>query len=50
MTEALRAGKACVVFPEGTRSVDGRLQRLKGGVLLMAAGIFWMMKIVSIDV
>lgn len=33
---ALKAGKACVVFPEGTRSSDGKLQPFKGGVILMA--------------
>jgi 1-acyl-sn-glycerol-3-phosphate acyltransferase len=34
--EALKAGKSFLVFPEGTRSPDGRLQRFKKGVFLMA--------------
>jgi 1-acyl-sn-glycerol-3-phosphate acyltransferase len=34
--QALRAGKSFLVFPEGTRSPDGRLQRFKKGVFVMA--------------
>jgi 1-acyl-sn-glycerol-3-phosphate acyltransferase len=34
--EALKAGKSFLVYPEGTRSPDGRLQRFKKGVFLMA--------------
>jgi len=34
--QALKAGKAFLVYPEGTRSPDGRLQRFKKGVFVMA--------------
>ena len=34
--EALMAGKSFVVYPEGTRSPDGRLQSFKKGVFVMA--------------
>jgi len=34
--EALRGGKSFLVYPEGTRSPDGRLQRFKKGVFHMA--------------
>jgi len=34
--EALKAGKSFLVYPEGTRSPDGRLQRFKKGVFVMA--------------
>lgn len=34
--EALRAGKSFLVYPEGTRSPDGRLQKFKKGVFVMA--------------
>jgi 1-acyl-sn-glycerol-3-phosphate acyltransferase len=34
--EALKAGKSFVVYPEGTRSPDGRLQSFKKGVFVMA--------------
>jgi 1-acyl-sn-glycerol-3-phosphate acyltransferase len=33
---ALKAGKSFLVYPEGTRSPDGRLQRFKKGVFFMA--------------
>ncbi len=33
---SLRAGKSFLAYPEGTRSPDGRLQRLKKGVFVMA--------------
>lgn len=33
---ALKAGKSFLVYPEGTRSPDGRLQSFKKGVFLMA--------------
>jgi 1-acyl-sn-glycerol-3-phosphate acyltransferase len=33
---ALKAGRSFLVFPEGTRSPDGRLQRLKKGAFVMA--------------
>lgn len=36
IVDQLKAGKACVVFPEGTRSPDGRLAEFKGGIALMA--------------
>jgi 1-acyl-sn-glycerol-3-phosphate acyltransferase len=34
--EALRAGRSFLVFPEGTRSPDGRLQPFRKGVFAMA--------------
>ncbi|MFH0931681.1 MAG: lysophospholipid acyltransferase family protein [Candidatus Zixiibacteriota bacterium] len=34
--EILRAGKALLVFPEGTRSIDGNLKELKLGVAKLA--------------
>jgi 1-acyl-sn-glycerol-3-phosphate acyltransferase len=34
--QALHADRAVVLFPEGTRSMDGRLQKPKAGVGLMA--------------
>ncbi len=36
MADALRAGALLVVFPEGTRSADGRIGPLKGGVVFAA--------------
>jgi 1-acyl-sn-glycerol-3-phosphate acyltransferase len=33
---ALKAGKSFLVYPEGTRSLDGRLQSFKKGVFVMA--------------
>jgi len=33
---ALKAGKSFLVYPEGTRSPDGRLQKFKKGVFVMA--------------
>jgi 1-acyl-sn-glycerol-3-phosphate acyltransferase len=35
-TEALRAGQSFLIYPEGTRSPDGRLQQFKKGAVLMA--------------
>jgi 1-acyl-sn-glycerol-3-phosphate acyltransferase len=35
-TEALRAGQSFLVYPEGTRSPDGRLQPFKKGAAMMA--------------
>ena len=32
----LEAGGAALVFPEGTRSADGRLRRFKGGIVRLA--------------
>jgi 1-acyl-sn-glycerol-3-phosphate acyltransferase len=32
----MHAGVSLMVFPEGTRSVDGRIGRFKGGIFLMA--------------
>lgn len=34
--EALEKGRALILFPEGTRSYDGRLQPLKRGIVLLA--------------
>jgi 1-acyl-sn-glycerol-3-phosphate acyltransferase len=34
--EALKAGDCVVIFPEGTRSPDGRLQKGHSGVIIMA--------------
>jgi 1-acyl-sn-glycerol-3-phosphate acyltransferase len=34
--QALKAGNSFLVYPEGTRSPDGRLQRFKKGVFVMA--------------
>jgi 1-acyl-sn-glycerol-3-phosphate acyltransferase len=40
-TEALRAGQSFLIYPEGTRSSDGRLQEFKKGtaVLAIKAGV-----------
>jgi 1-acyl-sn-glycerol-3-phosphate acyltransferase len=35
-TEALRAGQSFLIYPEGTRSPDGRLQPFKKGAVVMA--------------
>jgi len=35
-TEAIRAGQSFLIYPEGTRSNDGRLQELKKGTAVMA--------------
>lgn len=35
-TAALRAGQSFLIYPEGTRSEDGRLQRFKKGAVVMA--------------
>jgi 1-acyl-sn-glycerol-3-phosphate acyltransferase len=35
-SEALRAGQSFLIYPEGTRSPDGRLQRFKKGAAVMA--------------
>ena len=34
--EALRGGQSFLIYPEGTRSPDGRLQRFKKGAVVMA--------------
>src|SRR5271166_1129802 len=35
-TEALRNGQSFLIYPEGTRSPDGRLQQFKKGIAVMA--------------
>jgi 1-acyl-sn-glycerol-3-phosphate acyltransferase len=35
-TEAIRGGQSFLVYPEGTRSPDGRLQEFKRGAVVMA--------------
>ncbi|HUC53279.1 MAG TPA: lysophospholipid acyltransferase family protein [Candidatus Cybelea sp.] len=35
-TEALKAGQSLLIYPEGTRSPDGRLQEFKKGAAVMA--------------
>jgi len=35
-TEAIRAGQSFLIYPEGTRSNDGRLQEIKKGTAVMA--------------
>src|SRR6266550_8674619 len=35
-TEALKAGQSFLIYPEGTRSPDGRLQEFKKGAAMMA--------------
>jgi len=35
-TEIMRAGQSFLIYPEGTRSPDGRLQRFKKGAVVMA--------------
>jgi len=35
-TEAMRAGQSFLIYPEGTRSPDGRLQGFKKGAVVMA--------------
>lgn len=35
-TEAIRAGQSFLIYPEGTRSPDGRLQTFKKGAVVMA--------------
>lgn len=35
-TEAMRAGQSFLIYPEGTRSPDGRLQQFKKGGVVMA--------------
>src|SRR5215469_1307937 len=35
-TEALRGGQSFLIYPEGTRSPDGRLQQFKKGTAVMA--------------
>jgi 1-acyl-sn-glycerol-3-phosphate acyltransferase len=32
----MRAGRSLVVFPEGTRSLDGRVAKFRGGIFLLA--------------
>ena len=34
--EAMRAGQSFLIYPEGTRSPDGRLQEFKKGAVVMA--------------
>jgi 1-acyl-sn-glycerol-3-phosphate acyltransferase len=36
VSNLMRSGASLLVFPEGTRSVDGRLGRFKGGIFLLA--------------
>jgi 1-acyl-sn-glycerol-3-phosphate acyltransferase len=36
MAGLVRAARSLVVFPEGTRSTDGRVARFKGGIFLLA--------------
>jgi 1-acyl-sn-glycerol-3-phosphate acyltransferase len=35
-TEALKTGQSFLIYPEGTRSPDGRLQEFKKGAVVMA--------------
>jgi len=35
-TEALKSGQSFLIYPEGTRSTDGRLQEFKKGAVVMA--------------
>src|SRR5207247_9203406 len=35
-TEALKGGQSLLIYPEGTRSPDGRLQEFKKGAVMMA--------------
>src|SRR5437879_11061230 len=35
-TDALKAGQSFLIYPEGTRSPDGRLQEFKKGAVVMA--------------
>jgi 1-acyl-sn-glycerol-3-phosphate acyltransferase len=35
-TESLKAGQSFLIYPEGTRSPDGRLQEFKKGAVVMA--------------
>jgi len=35
-TQSLRAGRSFLIYPEGTRSADGRLQNFKKGAVVMA--------------
>jgi 1-acyl-sn-glycerol-3-phosphate acyltransferase len=35
-TEAMKAGQSFLIYPEGTRSPDGRLQEFKKGAVMMA--------------
>jgi len=34
--QRIRAGASVIIFPEGTRSPDGRLQPFKGGAMVLA--------------
>src|SRR6202007_2375938 len=36
VTEALKGGQSFLIYPEGTRSADGRLQEFKKGAVVMA--------------
>ena len=35
-TESLKSGQSFLIYPEGTRSPDGRLQEFKKGTVVMA--------------
>jgi len=35
-TQSMRAGQSFLIYPEGTRSPDGRLQTFKKGAAVMA--------------
>ena len=35
--DTVKSGKALMLFPEGTRSKDGKLLKLKSGVIVIAS-------------